>query len=241
MLLIAIVGGAGWLAYNEYTGLKRRMAEADARFVEADKQLQVARGSLRAIYQVADPTQLSRSDPRLRPGWVVRVYPPPKGDDLQTPIRDVGTFVMNESRFTLLQHENHEINQPSLAAYVMNALLAADFDGVYQVGIKAEYKPPRDSQRRMTRAIPRCKVIMKVGAVMVINELITFREPNELETLITGTSHVQRGLHPVEMQLFCPLDSGVEGDQITFRMRARAPGRPTLGPDPNAFLHLVQR
>jgi len=75
----------------------------------------------------------------LRPGWLARVYPTPRGEiqDLAGP--DLGTFILDETRFHLQIHDGHAIAQPNAAAYRLSAFYVAEKSGRHEFSFDLKY------------------------------------------------------------------------------------------------------
>ena len=80
----------------------------------------------------------------LFPGWVARVYPVPPKAAKANLMNDVGSFVMNETRFSLSSHKRYGIPQPNKSMYRLNGLFPSYKKGRLQVCLLYTSPSPRD-------------------------------------------------------------------------------------------------
>lgn len=160
----------------------------------------------------------------LYPGWVTRVYPVPDSMDESIYLNDVGTFILNESKFSLASHRHHGITQQNKSMYVLNALLPSRVEGRHQIGIKLALNK-NTSDRNETGLTKRasCYSQLFINHKRVIDKkikLVGFKGTNDLHT---GEVNLVRGLFPISAKIYCDKNSNFYDRDMEISILFRDP------------------
>ncbi len=202
------------------------------------QQLDVLTGIFAATFNAKNPTNIALNNPYLRPGWLVKVYPPSSGTNYELADNDVGQFVLDETLFTLMAHENHDIQQPESSSYKLHSLYPVQKGGMHQFGIQFQYE--FDKKTRST-VIADCKIVMLVNRQQIINQIVRLSPSTSDEVLITGEALVPPGMAQAELLLTCTRSSRIRGELMHIRIKSRVPGEFALSSDRDRFLHFVDQ
>ena len=160
----------------------------------------------------------------LYPGWVTRVYPIPESVDSLLYSNDVGTFILNESKFSMASHQHHGITQQNKSMYILNALLPSRVDGRHQVGIKLELNEETDrkNSKGMTK-MASCYSQLFVNQKRIINKKINMFGGYSTGSLHTGEVNLQKGLYPISAKIYCDKNSDFTDRDLEVSIMFRNP------------------
>jgi hypothetical protein len=190
--------------------------------------------NIRAPTGTANYTQSVNSRPaNLRPGWLAQVYPTPRGEiqDLTGP--DLGTFILDETKFHLQIHDGHAIAQPNAAAYRLKAFYVAEKGGRHEFSFDLKYL----CAGAMKSGSPaNCKIRLYIDNRKVIDQVSKLLPPNYSEVLLTGRIQLEPGIYVVEAEIACNIGKS-KGRDMFVLIRTRPPGATSFSQRRDAFLH----
>lgn len=175
------------------------------------------------------------------PGWVARVYPIPKNSQNVLSMNDLGSFVMNETRFSLASHKRYGMPQPSQGMYRLNGLFPSHKKGRLQVGVELYLASQKGTeQNESSSQICSCYVRIDINKKRVIDKKIHFVTRFEAEKVITGEVELAKGLFPISAVLYCDENSDFTGDEVQVSISFRNPEQYKLTTSRDAIFHIYK-
>ncbi len=175
------------------------------------------------------------------PGWVARVYPIPKNSQSALSMNDLGSFVMNETRFSLASHKRYGMPQPSQGMYRLNGLFPSHKQGRLQVGVELYLTNQKGiEQNESSSQICSCYVRIDINKKRVIDKKIHFVTRFEAEKVITGEVELTKGLFPISAVLYCDENSDFTGDEVQVSISFRNPDQYKLTTNRDAIFHIYK-
>lgn len=177
----------------------------------------------------------------LFPGWITRVYPAPDSIDGAVTLNDVGTFVLNETRFSLTSHHRYGINEPKKSMYLLSGLLPNKVKGRHQVGIKIDLA--QSSSGRTEKGVSRigsCYSRFFINKKRVIDTRINFMGNTKSNGIHTGEVTLDKGIYPVSAMIFCDQDSDFNDDEIEISILFRNPTQNSFTENRHRIFHIYQ-
>lgn len=177
----------------------------------------------------------------IYPGWVARVYPIPKNSEKALLMNDLGSFVMNETRFSLASHKRYGMPQPSQGMYRLNGLFPSHKQGRLQVGVELYLSNQKGvEQTESSSQICSCYVRIDINKKRVIDKKIHFVTRFEAEKVITGEVELTKGLFPISAVLYCDENSDFTGDEVQVSISFRNPDQYKLTTNRDAIFHIYK-
>jgi len=177
----------------------------------------------------------------LFPGWVARVYPiPPKANKANL-MNDLGSFVMNETRFTLSSHKRYGIPQLKNGMYRLNGLFPSYKKGRLQVGVEfyLDRKKQANSKERMSQ-ICSCYARIDINNKRVIDKKLHIVTQFQHEQVLTGEVELAKGVYPISAVLYCDEKSDFVGDDVHVSISFRDPTQYSLTSHRNSIFHIYK-
>lgn len=177
----------------------------------------------------------------LFPGWVARVYPIPEGSNNIRLMNDLGSFVMNETRFSLSSHKSYGIPQPSKSMYRLNGLFPSYKKGRLQVGVEF-YVADKDNENSAndTNKVCSCYARIEINNKRVIDKRIRMYTRYEEEAVLTGEVELSKGVFPISAMLYCDEKSDFSGEDVQVSISFRNPGQHSLSASRYSIFHIYK-
>lgn len=162
----------------------------------------------------------------LYPGWITRVYPIPESIDKAIYLNDVGTFILNESKFSMASHQQHGITQQQKSMYILNALLPSKIEGRHQIGIKLELN--EDTAKKNNKGMSKitsCYSQLFVNQKRIIDKKINLVGAYGSGNLHTGEVNLVKGLYPISARIYCDKNSDFTDRDMEVSIMFRNPSQ----------------
>ena len=177
----------------------------------------------------------------LFPGWVTRVYPVPKSTKAASTMSDLGSFIMNETRFSLSSHKRYGIEQPTVSMYRLNGLYPHHQKGRLQVGVEFYLSTSSlDSNEEAKTQIASCYARIDINQKRVIDKKLNMVTKFSHEQVVIGEVELAKGLFPISAMLYCDDKSDFKGDEVQVSISFRHPGQYNLSTSRNAIFHIYK-
>ena len=173
---------------------------------------------------------------QLQPGWLAQVFPPPRGGAQLPTGPDLGTFILDETKFHLQIHDGHAIAQPNAAAYRLKAFYVAEKSGRREFSFDLKYLC---AGAMKTGAPANCTVRLKIDNRTLIDQRTRLLPPNFNEALLAGRIHLEPGIYVAEAEIACDIGAKSKGRDMFVLIRTRPPGAASFSQRRDAFLHKV--
>ncbi|WP_286263028.1 hypothetical protein [Thalassotalea atypica] len=177
----------------------------------------------------------------LFPGWITRVYPVPDGNKIDLSASDLGSFVLNETRFSLLSHRRYGIAQPSVSMYRLNGLFPSRTNGRLQVGV--EFFLTSNSEALMEEKmsqIASCYARIDINQKRVIDKRLHLVTKYSHEQVIIGEVELNKGLFPISAMIYCDEKSDFNGEEVEVSISFRNSGQYNLSTSRNSIFHIYK-
>lgn len=173
--------------------------------------------------------ELAVRNNNLFPGWVTRVYPVPDSPNQVMLNHDVGTFVLNETKFSLASHKRYGITEQNKSMYLLNGLLPSMKKGRHQIAIKFAVNNKADlKNNKGVRKIGSCYSKFFVNQKRVIDKRIRFMGGDVSNDLHIGEVSLDLGIYPVSGMIYCDKKSDFSDDEIDISIMFREPSEQVL-------------
>ncbi len=177
----------------------------------------------------------------MMPGWVARIYQTPARIEDIDYIMDIGSFLIDESKFTLSAHENYGIDSLPNALYRLNGLLPTTMPGRYQIGVEFDFSMPSSNVHPGVGKGVFCFTSVSVNDQNAIEARVKFR-PGQKETkLLTGDLNVSQGIHPISVLLYCENNEQLDSDRIKVSLIFREPGSSSFRSSSESVFHIYKQ
>lgn len=224
ILFILILGGSLLMQWKKASVLSDNLDDKRISLIQAENELAILRtlnpynvGSNEVLAEAVDKADLF-------PGWVTRVYPLPSSIEQAAFSNDVGSFVMNETRFSLSSHKSYGIAQPSKSMYRLNGLFPNRVKGRLQVGVEFYVKDHAIKATSESMAkISSCYARIDMNNKRVIDKKIHLMTRFKSEQVLTGSLELNKGLIPISAMLYCDSKSELNGSDIEVSISFRTP------------------
>ena len=224
ILFTLILGGALFIQSKKASTLSEDLDDKSILLIQAENELAILRtlnpyhvGSNEVLAQAVDKADLF-------PGWITRVYPLPSSVEQAAFSNDVGSFVMNETRFSLSSHKSYGIAQPSKSMYRLNGLFPNRVKGRLQVGVEFYVKDhAKNAGSESMAKISSCYARIDMNNKRVIDKKIHLMTRFESEQVLTGSLELNKGLFPISAMLYCDRKSELNGSDIEVSISFRTP------------------
>lgn len=194
-------------------------------------------------YQVPSNEVLAKAVEQvdLFPGWIARVYPLPKQRENIALMNDLGSFVLNETKFSLSSHNHYGIPQLNKGMYRLNGLYPNKVTGRLQVAIEL-YLASDKSEGNYENAskICSCYVRIDMNGKRVIDKKIHMVTRFQDEQMIMGDVQLKKGLHPISATLYCDESSDFSGEQVKVAISFRGANQPSLSSSRHSIFHIYK-
>jgi len=176
----------------------------------------------------------------LFPGWVARVYPVPSHNTDIGRANDLGSFIMNETRFSLSSHKRYGIVQPNRGMYRLNGLFPSYTKGRLQVGVEFYLADQNMVINDDTSQVGSCYARIDINQKRVIDKKLHVITRFSHEQVLTGEVELGVGLFPISATLYCDEKSDFQGDDVHVSISFRNPGQYNLTTKRNAVFHIYK-
>ena len=177
----------------------------------------------------------------LFPGWVARVYPVPDSRRKAKTVNDLGSFIMNETRFSLSSHTRYGITQPAKSMYKLNGLFPSYVEGRLQVGV--EFYLTGNNRVEGKDAVSKlcsCYARIDINQKRVIDQKLHVVTRYNHEQVLTGEVELEKGLFPISATFYCDKKSDFQGDEVQVAISFRNPGQYNLTTKRNSVFHIYK-
>jgi len=177
----------------------------------------------------------------LFPGWVTRVYPVPKHNKVPASGSDLGSFILNETRFSLSSHKSYGIPQPNLSMYRLNGIYPSHTNGRLQVGV--EFYLTADKLKRKDDAasqIASCYARVDINQKRVIDKKLHLVTKYDNQQVLTGEVALAKGLFPISAMLYCDEKSDFNGEDVEVSISFRNSSQYNLSTARNSVFHIYK-
>lgn len=176
----------------------------------------------------------------LYPGWIARVYPIPKKASDASLLKDLGSFVLNETRFSLSSHKRYGIPQLNKSMYRLNGLYPNHSDGRLQVAIELDISSENKAASDMANQIHSCYVRIDINEKRVIDKKIHLMAKYQGDQMISGDVDLAKGLYPISAMMYCEENSEVEGENIQVAISFRNSAQYNLTSSRHSVFHIYK-
>jgi hypothetical protein len=177
----------------------------------------------------------------LFPGWIARVYPVPQDHKKANFMNDLGSFVMNETRFSLSSHKRYGIPQPSKSMYRLNGLFPSYKSGRLQVGVEFYLTNNSKSQSKdSVSKICSCYARIDINNKRVIDKKLHMVTRYDNEMVLTGEVELPKGVFPISALLYCDEKSDFTGDDVQVSISFRNPSQHSLSSNRYSIFHIYK-
>lgn len=176
----------------------------------------------------------------LLPGWVTRVYPVPKHNKALASGSDLGSFILNETRFSLSSHKSYGIPQPSKSMYRLNGIFPSHKSGRLQVGVEFYLTNNKGRNEDAGSQIASCYARIDINQKRVIDKKLHLVTKSNHEQVLTGEIEMAKGLFPISAMLYCDEKSDFNGDNVEVSISFRNPGQYNLSTERNSVFHIYK-
>lgn len=173
-------------------------------------------------FSVPDLIKKAAVDQLLVPGWVTRVYSTGMKDSDLSVSLDLGSFIMNEIRFTLTSHKNYGIENPDIALYQMNGLYASNVAGKHQIAINSQQLLHITEKQRQVFFSSDCHVKVLINEKIVIDKPVRLSSYS-LKQVTTGQIELAQGIFPISSKFYCDKLQGRNNTGPKFTVNFRSP------------------
>ena len=177
----------------------------------------------------------------LYPGWVARVYPVPEKAGSVTASNDIGSFVMNETRFSLSSHKRYGITHADKSMYRLNGLFPSHKPGRLQVAVAFYLKKIGVNYTKDTMSqIGSCYARIDINQKRVIEQKLHIVTKFEREQILTGDVDLQKGLYPISAVVYCDRKSDFAGEDVEVAISFRNPTQQFLTTSRYSIFHVYK-
>lgn len=233
--LIAVISVMSLKKINSLTSMNDKSSALIATY---KKELNILRtiNPYKAASNKIVQAAINNSD--VFPGWVTRVYPRQEKQTNFAHQRDYGSFVMNETQFTLASHHNYGIKQPTKSVYRLSGLLPSYVKGRHQIGIEFNLIDSHESNRNEKRKSASCFAKIEVNHKKVIDEKLSMVSRFQTSHLVTGEVELGQGLYPIDAIIYCDNKSNFSDEDVEVSFSFRDPIQNSLARNTNAIFHI---
>jgi len=218
--------------------LKKENIEQKVEIAKIESELAV----LRTInpYKVATNEVIQNAVAKvdLFPGWVTRVYPIPDSVESVNLVTDMGTFVMNETTFSLASHQRYGIKQPSRSMYRLSGLMPSYIKGRHQIGLQLSLEDNGEDDETGSARLGSCYTQVIVNHKRVIDRKLHLISNYDPERVITGEVELDKGLFPISALIYCEQNNHFETEDVNFSISFRDPAQNSLESSRDAVFHI---
>ncbi len=177
----------------------------------------------------------------LYPGWIARVYPIPEQPNSVDLMKDLGSFVMNETRFSMSSHKRYGIPQLNKSMYRLNGLYPNHKSGRLQVAVELYLAGlgKKDTGNSISK-ICSCYVRIDINEKRVIDKKIHMVTRYEDERMISGDIELPIGLYPISAMLYCDENSDFSGEDIQVSISFRNSSEYHLTTSRHSIFHIYK-
>jgi hypothetical protein len=156
-------------------------------------------------------------------------------------MNDLGSFVMNETRFSLSSHKRYGIPQPSKSMYRLNGLFPSYKSGRLQVGVEFYLANNNNEQEKDNMSkICSCYARIDINNKRVIDKKLHMVTRYDNETVLTGEVELEKGVFPISALLYCDEKSDFSGDEVQVSISFRNPGQHSLSTNRYSIFHIYK-
>lgn len=233
------IGGFAALQWKKAKTYHAQLDDSTLLLAQAENELEILRtlnpyhvGSNEVLAQAVNKADLF-------PGWITRVYPLPSSVEQAAFSNDVGSFVMNETRFSLSSHKSYGITQPSKSMYRLNGLFPSRKKGRLQVGVEFYVKNQAINKNAdVMSKISSCYARIDMNNKRVIDKKIHLMTRFESEQVLTGSLELNKGIYPISAMLYCDKKSELNGSDIEVSISFRTPEQYNLATSRYDIFHI---
>jgi len=233
------IGGIAAMQWKKAKTLNAQLDDKTILLAKAENELEILRtlnpyhvGSNEVLAQAVNKADLF-------PGWITRVYPLPSNAKQAALSDDVGSFVMNETRFSLSSHKSYGISQPSKSMYRLNGLFPSRKKGRLQVGVEFYVKNQSINLGSDTMSkISSCYARIDMNNKRVIDKKIHLMTRFESEQVLTGSLELNKGIYPISAMLYCDKKSELNGRDVEVSISFRTSEQHNLATSRYDIFHI---
>jgi len=233
------IGGIAAMQWKKAKTLNAQLDDKTILLAKAENELEILRtlnpyhvGSNEVLAQAVNKADLF-------PGWITRVYPLPSNAKQAALSDDVGSFVMNETRFSLSSHKSYGISQPSKSMYRLNGLFPSRKKGRLQVGVEFYVKNQSINLGSDTMSkISSCYARIDMNNKRVIDKKIHLMTRFESEQVLTGSLELNKGIYPISAMLYCDKKSELNGSDVEVSISFRTSEQHNLATSRYDIFHI---
>ena len=159
----------------------------------------------------------------LVPGWVTRVYNTGMKDSELSASLDLGSFIMNEIRFTLATHKNYGIDNPDKALYQMNGLYVSNVAGSHQVAVNTEILLRNVNNIKKEYTAAECRISVKINHKSILDKHVRLSSDLTHKQVVTGQIELEKGIFPISSKFYCHKVKGINNHGPMFSINFRSP------------------
>ena len=174
----------------------------------------------------------------LFPGWITRVYPLPDSHEKAMYMMDLGSFVMNETRFSLSSHQRYGIPKPNKSMYRMNGLMPSQRKGRHQIGVEFYINDRKLVVAKDKAGIGSCYARVDINQKRVIEKHLRIFSRYNTEQMLTGEVELNKGLFPISAVFYCDKKSDFNGADVEVAISFRQPNQSSLSVERNSIFHI---
>lgn len=177
----------------------------------------------------------------LYPGWITRVYPVPDRKEQIFHANDIGSFVMNETRFTLSSHKRYGIADSDSSMYRLNGLFPSHKPGRLQVAVAFYLKGTKTQSKSDSMSqIGSCYARIDINRKRVIDHQLHVVTKYEQKQIFTGNVDLEMGLYPISAIFYCDKKSDFSGDDVEVAISFRNPRQQSLTTSRHSIFHIYK-
>ncbi|QOL25429.1 hypothetical protein LP316_14190 [Thalassotalea sp. LPB0316] len=227
--------------WNKTTSLKDNLVEQKRLVQSQQNELDI----LRTLnpYHVESNEVLAKAveNADLYPGWITRVYPLPDKKEQIFYATDIGSFVMNETRFSLSSHERYGITEADSSMYRLNGLFPSHQPGRLQVAVAFYLKgAPENTKVDVMSQIGSCYARIDINRKRVIDHKLHVVTKYEQKQILTGNVDLDMGLYPISAVFYCDKNSDFKGDNVEVAISFRNPRQQSLTTSRYSIFHIYK-
>ena len=228
-----------FLLWNKNTKLHDQLSNQKVLLSSANDELSI----LRTLnpYHVGSNEVLEKAviNADLFPGWITRVYPLPENKNKASSMTDLGSFVLNETRFSMSSHKRYGISRPAKSMYRLNGLYPSRSKGRLQVGIEFYLTKDKSSDSKPSMSkICSCYARLEMNKKRVIDKKLNIVTRFSTEQVITGEIELNKGLYPISAMIYCDDRSDFNGDDVEVSISFRTPEQHSLSTSRYSIFHI---
>ncbi|GLX81339.1 hypothetical protein [Thalassotalea eurytherma] len=240
LVMIASSTAACIHLWHKTTLLKDDISKNKALISAQSKELDILRTLNPYYVDSNDVLSKAVENADLYPGWITRVYPVPDKKEQIFHATDIGSFVMNETKFSLASHKRYGITQSDKSMYRLNGLYPSHSAGRLQVAAAFYLKGNGSDARDSMSQIGSCYARIDINRKRVIDHKLHIVTKFEQEQILTGNVDLGKGLYPISAVFYCDRNSDFSGDDVEVAISFRTPRQQSLTTSRHSIFHIYK-